>query len=252
MTQHNFKEKMNAMETFLVTVERDSGPVTANDFPQFKEFVVSWVITLGKARLAHVHRENDPVDKLVAEIQECVSTQGVRQAWKKGMQEEIMKMEVRTFWQAVPSAIDPEAAERGLDRGGIQRGRCSRLCGGHGWCGASWLKCRSAEGPQPSCCSFVSEAQEGADPQAFSPFTVHVLGLCTVKILSHEHWDIIVLFLMDIAVMTFQMIQNWDGVALDVVLINSVCLVCMIVCFEQISIAEKHAKRVSKFEKHIA
>merc|ERR1719189_2892260 len=117
MTQHNFKEKMNAMETFLMTVERDSGGVTANDFPQFKEFVVSWVITLGKARLAHLQRDNDPVDKLVAEIQKCDTIQGVRQAWRKGIKEEILKMDVRTFWQAVPSALDPEAAERGLERG---------------------------------------------------------------------------------------------------------------------------------------
>lgn len=242
-----FIEKWKNLDKLLAIMDRSHRHFMPTDlFPKLKELASNWVVEIGGARFAHGVPERNPVELLLKNIKESQSIKELREKLGTGTSE-ILNSTIQHFWEDPPPTL---SAERGDASRVTERGAFSRFCGGHVRCGASWLSCHGPGGARPNCCKKVFDRHEGLDP-AFRPYTWHVLGLCTVRILSKQHRQLLGLFLMDVAVIILWVYHAEVWVAPSMVVINATCILSMLLCFEQINKAQLAHRRLEVWQNHV-
>jgi len=138
---------------------------------------------------------------------------------------------------AAPSEDGEADPERGEDRS-----LCTVCCAStKARCGLTWLKIHRGG----ACFSrTVAPATEDYMPQTLQMFTC-----VTITILSAEHRLYLLAFLVDIALMIFEMVGG-QSLNLLLVVINASCILGLLLCYEQISEIAKADRQIRVLQGH--
>lgn len=220
-----FNDKCDQFSRFLKGVKNYNADlyVDADMFEEMKNFILGWFKVFSGSLINPA--ESPMVRGIEEEVRRCTTIQALCDAAlvRLGSSKVAFKMQVPAetpmltpaAQRGVPSFTSLHAIEDGTARSGGQD--ATYLCG------VSWCQCGRWRGCR----------REWGRSSNSMPLSIFCC-CCKFKILSRQHFNLIVAFFIDIGLMVFEVATDrWTSLIL--VAINEICIISMLACFEQIN-----------------
>lgn len=224
-----FNDKRDQFQRFLKNLKTYHGDLYTNDLlEEFRKYVVSWFQIFSGSMF-----QGERPASIEEEIRRCKSADEICDVALKRLV--FCKIDVKVSVPAEVPLITGDSSRYLEDAEAGDAGRTRYCAGGPGYCGASWLQCCTMR-----CGRQLASSSTGM------PITAH-LGLCSVRILSRTHANLLFAFLVDIALMIFEAasLRRWSFALLA---INEICVISVLGSFEAINEIAQLERKINIFQ----
>jgi hypothetical protein len=238
-----FNDKVEYFQRFLKGVKLNYSELYGEEMlEELKKFVIHWLKNFSGSFL---NRDKCPLLKgAEAEINRCKSAQEVADATLQRLQQSQIGFHFQ-MPQAPPSLHPGRQAltngVAGIDEGSDLEGQN----GPEGKCGVTWFRLTTFRG----CRCERTRSREGTMGLPLNMY----LGCLQIRLLSRTHGNILFSFFCDILLIIFEIASDrWP--AFFLVIINALCLLSMLACFEQINeiaILERDIQRYERWNEEV-
>lgn len=224
-----FNDKSQAFKLFLHQVKEAYAGLYAEPemLEQLRRFVITWFQAFAGTMINP--RDNPLLSGVERDLNRCTTVQAICDAAMKRLESNAVAFRFQA------PADTPVLRNRTIEDGSTVSADSSPTVTAS-LCGVSWLRC----GRYGGCRRERSSTANGM------PVTLY-FGCGKIKILSRSHANLLLAFMADIFLVIFEMSKHrWSSFIL--VIMNEVCIVSMLACFEQINEIAQLEQQIHVYE----